>query len=175
MRVTLERWGGDDLAVLQRVNSPEMTRFFGGPESEEEVLARHRRYLRLNASTDSQMYRIDVDGTPVGGIGFWMADLDGEPAFEASWSVDRAIQGRGIATEALRQLIPLAAAREDRDVLVAYPGLDNPASNALCRNLGFELRGTKTDAWGGGELTYRVWVLDLAAVREAHSAHAAAG
>ena len=33
MQVTLERWGQDDLEVLRRANSPEMTRFLGGPES----------------------------------------------------------------------------------------------------------------------------------------------
>lgn len=166
MDVTLERWGADDLAVLQRVNSPEMTRFLGGPESEEEVIARHRRYLRLSASGEAQMYRIDLDGHPVGGVGFWLADESGTPALEAGWSVEVAYQGRGVATEALRHLIRIAADRGDRDLLVAYPGVDNLASNTLCRNLGFEPRGTRTDAWRGGQLTFRVWALDLARVRE---------
>jgi len=54
--------------------------------------------------------------------------------------------------------------RQWTDVLalhVAYPGVDNPASNALCRRAGFEHRGSASAPWRGGELTFNIWVLDL--------------
>lgn len=165
MGVALAFWAADDLAVLQRSNSPEMTQFLGGPESEEEVVARHRRYLRLNASGEAHMFRIDLDGRPVGGIGFWKTEHHGVPAYEAGWSVEVPFQGRGVAGSALGQLIDRAASVGDRELLVAYPGVDNAASNALCAGAGFERRGTGTEPWRGGTLTFHEWVLDLTRVR----------
>ena len=53
-------------------------------------------------------------------------------------------QGRGIAGAALRLVIRLVAARGERTLLVAYPGVDNPGSNALCRAAGFAHRGSGT-------------------------------
>ena len=45
------------------------------------------------------MFRIDADGTPVGGIGYWKVDHDGVPAWETGWSVEPAWQGLGIAPD----------------------------------------------------------------------------
>lgn len=161
MPITLRPWGEDDLSVLERANTPEMTAHLGGPETSEQVRERHARYLRLNASGDACMMRIDVDGEPAGGIGYWATEHDGTPAFEAGWSVEPRFQGRGVAGEALRKLTRLVAADGRRGLLVAYPGVDNLASNALCRRAGFEHRGSGTEPWRGGELTFNVWVLDV--------------
>ncbi len=161
MDVSLRRWAPEDLPVLQRANTPAMTAHLGGPETEAEVRERHARYLRLNETGESCMLRIDVDGVPAGGIGYWPVEHDGMPAFEAGWSVEPRWQGRGVATQALRQLIRLVADDGTRTLLVAYPGVDNPASNALCRRAGFEHRGSATAPWRGGELTFNNWVLDM--------------
>lgn len=101
-RITLTRWGPDDLPVLERANTPEMTRHLGGPETDEQVRERHARYLRLNETKEASMFRIDVDGVPAGGIGYWQAEHDGEPAFETGWNVLPEWQGRGVAKVALR-------------------------------------------------------------------------
>ncbi|MGN8554073.1 UNVERIFIED_CONTAM: GNAT family N-acetyltransferase [Microbacterium sp. SLM126] len=161
MLVQLRPWDAGDLPVLMRANSTEMTAHLGGPESEEAVRERHERYLRLNAAGEACMLRIDVDGEPAGGIGYWATDHEGAPAFETGWSVEPRFQGRRVAREALRQLTRLVAADGRRTLLVAYPGVDNVASNALCRSLGFEAGDTATLPWRGGELTIRTWVLDV--------------
>ncbi|MCC2032975.1 GNAT family N-acetyltransferase [Microbacterium allomyrinae] len=176
--VTLAPWGEGDLPLLERANTPEMTTYIGGPETAAELAERQARYLRLSASGDACMYRIEVDDEPVGGIGYWRTEHDGVPAWETGWHVYSEWQGRGIARAALRQIIRLVAGRAerdgpadrpgstdrpaDRDLLVAYPGVDNPASNALCRSAGFEHRGSATAPWRGGELTFNNWVLDMA-------------
>lgn len=161
MRIELRRWSEGDLAVLERANTPAMTAHLGGPESEDQVRARHARYLRLNDSGEACMMRVDVDGTPAGSIGYWQTDHEGAPAFEAGWEVDAEWQGRGVARAALRQLIRLVVDDGRRPLLVACPGVGNPSSNALCRGAGFELRGSSTAPWRGGELTFNTWVLDL--------------
>lgn len=161
MRITLHRWDAGDLPLLVEANTPEMTRYLGGPESDDDVRARHEKYLRFWDTGEGWMYRIDVDGVPAGGIGYWPVVHDGEAAYETGWNVSPGFQGRGVAREALRQILAVVRADGRRRLLVASPGVDNPASNALCRSAGFELRGSSTAPWRGGELTYHTWVLDL--------------
>jgi RimJ/RimL family protein N-acetyltransferase len=159
--VTLAPWGTGDLPLLERANTPEMTVHIGGPETSAQLVERQERYLRLVATGEAVMYRIEVDGVPVGGIGYWQVEHDGVPAWETGWNVFPEWQGQGIARRALRLIVREVAARHDRHLLVAYPGVDNPSSNALCRTAGFEQRGTGIMPWRGSELTYRTWVLDM--------------
>ena len=161
MQVTLTRWGHDDFPMLERANTPEMTAHLGGPETDTQVQERHERYLRLNESGEAHMMRVDVDGAPAGIIGYWEVEHEGVPAFETGWSVEPRWQGHGVAKAALRQIVGLVAADGRRELLVAYPGVDNPGSNALCRGAGFEHRGSGTEPWRGGELTFNSWVLDV--------------
>ncbi|MET0780876.1 MAG: GNAT family N-acetyltransferase [Microbacterium sp.] len=161
MRVTLRRWGADDMPVLERSNTPEMTAHLGRPESPEELQQRHERYLRLGRTGEARMFRIDVDDLPAGAIGWWQTDHDGIDAYETGWSVFPEWQGKGVAGVALRELIRLVAAQGDRDLLVAYPGVDNAPSNALCRRAGFQHTGSATEPWRGSPLTFNTWVLDM--------------
>lgn len=159
--ITLERWDAADRGLLTLLNTPEMTAHLGGPETAEQLDARHERYLRTGHDRPGAMYRIDVDGDPAGGIGFWPVDDGGVAAFEAGWSVVPEHQGRGVATEALRQLIAEVRRDGSRSLLLAFPGVDNAASNALCARAGFEQRGVGSEPWRGGILTFRRWALDM--------------
>ena len=49
--VSIRPWASDDLALLQRGNTIEMTAHLAGPETDEEVHARHEKYLRLCCAT----------------------------------------------------------------------------------------------------------------------------
>ena len=159
--VRLQPWGEGDLALLEQANTAEMTRHLGGPEPREDLEARQARYLRLNRQGHGAMYRIEVDGHPAGGIGYWPTSHPESAAYETGWNVLPAWQGRGVAREALRLLLRrLAGVAAPREAVYAYPSVDNPASNALCRAAGFEDRGEMTVPWRGGDLRTRVWVLD---------------
>jgi RimJ/RimL family protein N-acetyltransferase len=161
MTITLERWGDGDLPLLERYNTPEMTEHLGGPETPEQLVERQARYLRLWQTGEARMFRIELDGVPVGGIGYWQVDHEGEPAWETGWAIEPAWQGRGIAKEALRLVIRRVADDGSRRLLVAYPGVDNGPSNGLCRGAGFEHRGSGTIPWRGGQLAFNTWVLDM--------------
>jgi RimJ/RimL family protein N-acetyltransferase len=140
-----------------------MTRFLGGPESPEELRARHERYLRLNEGGEAWMYRVEVDGAPAGGIGFWPIVHDGVPAYETGWNVLPRFGGRGVARDALRLLLRIVADEAPRrDHLYAYPATDNARSNALCRSTGFLDRGERDYPYRDGTLRVRVWELDMA-------------
>ncbi len=159
--VTLHRWSPGDQSVLERANTPEMTRFLGGPETPEKLLERHENYLRHWESGHAHMFRIDVDGVPAGSIGWWRIEHKGTPAYETGWGVEPEWQGRGVARLALRRLIADVRADGERTLLVAYPGVENPGSNALCRGAGFTHTGSETAPWRGGELTFNIWELDM--------------
>ncbi|HEY6275217.1 MAG TPA: hypothetical protein VIX86_02690 [Streptosporangiaceae bacterium] len=42
--VRLEGWTQAGLSLLREANTPEMTAHLGGPETEDELLDRHRRF-----------------------------------------------------------------------------------------------------------------------------------
>ncbi|MFJ2506041.1 GNAT family N-acetyltransferase [Microbacterium sp. NPDC087592] len=159
----LRLWSENDLELLHAANTPAMTAHLNGPETEEQVVERQTRYLRLVASGEARMFVIeDAEGASLGSIGYWRMDWRDEPALETGWFVRPEAQGRGVASKALALLIDDARAhRGGRRFLAAFPGVDNPASNSVCRRNGFALVGTFTEAFRGAELTVNEWMLDL--------------
>ncbi|GAT73273.1 GNAT family N-acetyltransferase [Microbacterium hydrocarbonoxydans] len=163
--LTLRSWSADDRDLLQAANTPEMTAYLNGPETEEEIDERHARYLRLQSAGEARMFVIvDDEGERLGSIGLWPVDWHGAPAMETGWFVLPSAQGRGVATRALELLIEVARReRTGRRSLMACPGVDNAASNGVCRRAGFTLVGTVTEPFRGADLTVNEWVLDLEA------------
>ena len=134
--VRLEPWGEADLPLLRRlVGDPAMMEHLGGPESEEKIVARQARYVPAG----SNQFRIVAGGEAVGWVGYWERDWNGEKIREIGWAVLPAFQGRGIARAATEQAIALARAEDGPRGLHAFPSVDNPPSNQICRTLGFTL------------------------------------
>lgn len=167
VRVTLERWGPDDLAVLQRANTPEMTRFLGGPESGDALAERHADYLALWESGQVRMFRVAVDGAVAGYAGWWEEEHENEPVYEIGCVIEPEWQGRGVASAVLTEVVRLAAETGDRDVIVGYANAGNAASNALCARVGFTLTGTGAfpSEDGADPMPVNIWMIDRTAVR----------
>lgn len=164
--LALRPWQDDDLPLLHRANTPEMTSHLNGPESDDQILDRHARYLRYAGSGEARMFAILLDSTPVGSIGCWKVRWKDQDAWETGWFVLPEAQGRGVAAGALTLLIDdVRRHPERRDRLVAFPSVENPPSNAVCRRAGFELTGSTTETFRGAPLTVNEWELDLAARR----------
>lgn len=163
----LRPWSEADLPLLREVNAPSMTAHLGGPETEQQVLDRHRRYLDAAVDGTADMFVI-VAGTqavPVGTIGYWERRWHDEDVYETGWHVLPAFQGRGHATTAARLIVEHAREHGRRSALHAYPSADHPASNAVCRKAGFRLLGRSDFEYPRGRLM-RVndWRLDLRTV-----------
>jgi RimJ/RimL family protein N-acetyltransferase len=138
--VGLVPWGEGDLVLLERlVGDPEMMEHLGGPESPEKIAARQARYERA----DSGMFKIvdEATGEGVGSVGYWDRRWRGAQVYEIGWSVIPAFQGRGIAGSATVQVIAMARSERRHPFLHAFPSVENAASNAICRKLGFTLLG----------------------------------
>lgn len=162
--VSLHPWTADDLPVLERSNTAEMTVYLGGPESPEKLADRQERFLRLGETGEARMFTVnlpDVD-EPVGSIGFWETTWHDEPVYESGWSIATVYQGRGIAGRALQKCLEYAAANGDRDKVLAFPRIDNSASNALCRKLGFDFVGEEGFEYPqGNPIRVNTWAFDL--------------
>ena len=139
--VRIEPWDADGLALLQQQNTPEMTQHLGGPEPAEKLVERQARYERLADSGKGRFFKI-VDmttGEVVGSVGYWENEWHGEEIYEMGWGVLPPFQGRGIASAATAQAVASARADGKRRFLHAFPSVDNPPSNGVCRRVGFTL------------------------------------
>ncbi|WP_404472595.1 GNAT family N-acetyltransferase [Microbacterium aerolatum] len=160
--LTLRAWAESDFPLLQRANTPAMTAHLNGPESDQQLIERHERYLRLWSTGEARTFVILEDDLPVGSIGYWHTDWHGQPSFETGWFVLPEAQGRGVASAALTLLLADARShRGEKRMLVASPGVENLASNGVCRRSGFTLVGTFAETFRDAELTMNEWVLDL--------------
>jgi RimJ/RimL family protein N-acetyltransferase len=138
--LNLQPWSEDDLPLLEKLlGDPDMMAHLGGPESPEQILQRHQRYMRL-PETD-HMFKIvwGPSSEAVGSISFWEKSWRNQLIYETGWSILPAYQGRGIATKAAEAVIEQARLEHRHQFMHAFPSVSNPASNAICRKVGFSL------------------------------------
>jgi RimJ/RimL family protein N-acetyltransferase len=146
-----------------------MTKFLGGPESQEQLVKRQAKYLRLWEEGEARMFtiRVDSEEEPVGSVGYWKARWANADVYEAGWSIATRYQGRGFASRALRDCLQHAALFGDRQDVVAFPRVDNAASNSLCKSVGFAFRGEEDFEYPkGNPIRANVWSFDLTALQE---------
>ncbi|GAA0687714.1 GNAT family N-acetyltransferase [Kitasatospora atroaurantiaca] len=166
-QVRIEPWADHALDLLRRLNAPEMTEHLGGPETEEQILARHQRYLAIAGSGTGRMFRVVLlpEREEVGSVGYWERVWRGETVYETGWGVLPQFQGRGIAAAAVAAAVRCAAAEGKHRYLHAFPSLDNPPSNAICRKAGFSfLSECDFEYPPGTSMRCNDWRLDLTAV-----------
>ncbi|MGZ7147826.1 GNAT family N-acetyltransferase [Bacillus sp. BC08] len=137
--IQIKPWEDKDLDLLYRINTPVMMQHLGGPENEEQILKRHKRYLELVSRGCMFSILLLPERESVGSVGYWQNNWNDESVYETGWSVLPAFQGKGIATTAVKLAIEEASAENKYRYIHAFPSVDNPASNAICRKLGFEL------------------------------------
>jgi len=157
--VTLRPWQPEDRPLLDRFNTPAMTAHLVGPETEEELEKRHRRYLQRNRP--GGMLVICDGDIAVGSIGSWEIEEPDGSAWETGWSVLPEHQGRGHAGQALHALLELVRADGRHREIHAYPAAGNARSNALCRRAGFTLLRSRSFPFRGSEILSNDWVLEL--------------
>ena len=141
---------------------PVVMRELGGPVPAAEIPAVHGR--RLATTADDPWYFVVLampDAEPVGTIGIWQTEHEGAVVHETGWVLLAAHHGRGLASAALAELLDRAHAEPRFEHLHAFPGVTNPASNALCRKFGFELLGEEEGGYRDARLRVNHWVLAL--------------
>ncbi|MGH3657880.1 MAG: GNAT family N-acetyltransferase [Micromonosporaceae bacterium] len=145
---------------------PVVMAHLGGPLSPADIPPIHAR--RIVHSDDDVGYFViipDEATGPIGTVGIWRLELDGETVHEVGWMLLPAFQGRGIASQALAMVLDRAKAGARVDAVHAFPNIENPASNAICRKLGFELLGDRDGGYGGHRFRTNHWRLDMRTYR----------
>jgi RimJ/RimL family protein N-acetyltransferase len=134
LQVRIEPWADADLALLRLMNAPEMMEHLGGPETEEQILARHKRYVEIGGRGTGRMFSIVLlpELETIGSVGFWDSVWQEETTYEIVL-----FQGRGIATAAVAAAIARASIEQKHRFIHAFPSVNNPVSNAICRKLDF--------------------------------------
>ncbi|HEY2326140.1 MAG TPA: GNAT family N-acetyltransferase [Gaiellaceae bacterium] len=165
MTVHLESWSEDDLHVLEiTLGDPEMMTYLGGIESPDKLAERQARFAAMKNPEAGLMFTVvdDATGEKTGSVGYWEKSWNGDEVYETGWLIARAFQGRGIATEGMRQLIDRLRGSSARRYLHAFPNVDNAPSNAICRKLGFELLAEHEFEYPKGSfMRCNDWRLDL--------------
>jgi RimJ/RimL family protein N-acetyltransferase len=144
----------DEWLTIALETDPAVMSELGGPWTAEEARATHARRIALMRDAGTWWFTIrrvedgGAVGEPVGTIGLWDADWEGEAISETGWMVLPDHQGKGYASAALGRLLELAQAGDRWGDIHAFPGATNVPSNALCRKFGFE------QLEGGGDADY---------------------
>ncbi|MEU0397613.1 GNAT family N-acetyltransferase [Streptomyces sp. NPDC006208] len=164
--IRIEPWSEDDFDLLRAANAPELMDHLGGPETEEQLVLRHGRYVYLSADRTGRgrMFRIvwEPDGRAAGTVGFWEKTWNGRQVYETGWSVLPGFQGRGIATAGTLAAVEQARAARKHRFLHAFPSVGNGPSNAVCRKAGFTLVGEcEFEYPPGQQLRSHDWRIDL--------------
>jgi RimJ/RimL family protein N-acetyltransferase len=151
-QVRIVPWADGDLELLRRVNTPQMKKHVGGPETDEQVLARHQRYLNIAATGKGCMFSIVLipESEAVGTIGYWERIWQAETVYEMGWNILPSFQGRGIAAAA------------------AAAAVASHSSNAICRKVGFSfVEECEFEYPPGSFMQSNDWCLDLTGVEPA--------
>jgi RimJ/RimL family protein N-acetyltransferase len=136
----------------------------GGPWTEDEARATHRRRIAGIAERGYWWFTVrpvaeDGEiGTPVGTIGVWDSEWEGEPLSETGWMTLPEHQGRGYASAALAAILERERAEPRWGDIHAFPGATNAPSNGLCRKFGFELAGSGDADYAGRHFPVNHWV-----------------
>lgn len=163
--VRLQPWSQDDLPLLQKLlGDPEMTEHLGGPETPEQILRRHQRYLHLTEDSLDHMFKIvwGPDSRGVGSIGYWKKNWRDQLVYETGWLVLTKYQGQGIASRAAQAVLEQARQEPRFRFIHAFPSVNNEPSNAICRRLGFSLVETcRVEYPPGRTMLVNDWRLEL--------------
>ncbi len=161
--IELITYSDDDFALTEALETdPDTMRHLGGPVSVESARAAHVR--RLGGEHGEWWLKIvpDPGGPAAGVIGIWDSEWEGERVDEAGWMVLLEFRGRGIATQALGLLLDRARSEPRIETVHAFPNVENEASNALCRNAGFELIGKSDIEFRERPMRCNHWAIEVA-------------
>ena len=150
-----ERWLTEALETDARAMAE-----LGGPWPIENARQAHER--RLAGVLDGSVWWFsivpDPATGPIGTIGVWASEWQGEALSETGWMILPEFHGRGYGSAALAALLERARRDERWGDIHAFPGATNAASNGLCRKNGFELLGSGDADYGGRHFPVHHWV-----------------
>lgn len=154
--VNLRPYGEGDAALTVALETdPVVKRHLGGVLTPDGAAAVHRERMAGIARGD-RFWVVEAPG-PAGVVGIWATPWDGGILAEIGWMLLPGFHGRGLGRQAAAVVLHLHGDGEQR-ALHAFPATDNPASNAICRSLGFHRVDDVDLDYAGRPLRCAHWV-----------------
>ncbi len=158
-RLILRGWRESDFEPFAAMAADpaiaRFTTFNGQPQTRDEAWRTIATMAGQWSLRGYSMFALEAmaSGDFVGRAGVWSPE--GWHGYELGWTVTRAHQGRGYATEAVRACIDWGFAQFPVDALDSLIAPDNPASEAVARKLG---QAPRADTIHAGR-PHRIWTL----------------
>lgn len=154
-RMVLRRYCPEDAEPLYRRlgTDPESVRYSGWNPYASLEMAQDTVRRFIDSYNDDHVYAwvMDVDDVVIGTIGAY--DYRGDH-IEVGFSVVRDWQGRGYATEALKQVLEYLTENEGIPCVTAWCAADNAASRRVLEKAGMRLVDTEKDGLAVGDRVY---------------------
>ena len=144
-------------------SDPVVMADLGGPRPLDQIERAHRGRIAGGAGGGGMWLKIVPQGAggPIGALGVWRSEFEGEETWEVGWMLLAEFHGRGLGSEALGLLIERMRAEPRFELVHAFPGATNAASNGLCEKFGFQLQGESEVEFSGRQLRVNHWSLDV--------------
>ncbi len=168
-RLRLRRFRAEDAALLQSYRAdPEVARYQGWDEGYS--LTKAQSLIREMAAFDpgylGTWFQMAIEfketGSVIGDIGVHTIAEDPSQV-KVGYTLARAQQGKGLATEALSALLDYLFTEMKKHRVLAYVDIDNQRSIRLLERLGFQREGhLRESSWSKGEWRddYQYAILD---------------
>ena len=143
----LRPWSASDAeAVARHANNPRIAAGMRDAFPHPYTLEDAHRFIERASGAGNLFLAIEVKGEPVGGIGIHVLDDVYHCTGEIGYWLSESCWGRGIATEAVRALVPVVF--RDTDLVRIQAGIFscNPASARVLEKCGFVREAILKDA-----------------------------
>ncbi len=160
----LEMMADEDVELRLRLETaPQTMAELGGPRPREAVERAHAKSLALAAEGRCWPLKIIPDGgsSPASGVDVFESSHDDEAIYEIGWMVLLEFQNRGIAGQAVREVLERARQERKFRQIHAFPADTNGPSSKICEKNGFTNPGGCEVEFAGRILRCNHWRIDL--------------
>jgi RimJ/RimL family protein N-acetyltransferase len=147
--------------TLALETDPRVMRHLGGVSTPEAAERVHRWRVEAPARGDIFVTMVpDGDDAPVGVLGIWRSEIDGEAVYELGAMILPGHQALGLGAEAFKLVLPqVRTAGITR--IDSYPGVENVPSNTVLQRLGFVRVGERDLDYEGRPLRCAHWTREV--------------
>jgi RimJ/RimL family protein N-acetyltransferase len=158
----LEMMTAADAGIRVRAETdPQMMSELGGPRPREDIERAHATSLALAAEGKCWPLKVMVDGVAAGAVVIWESSHAGQAIYEIGWLILPEFQGRGLASQAVRETLAKARAERKFGQIHAFPAVTNIPSNKVCERSGFGSLGECDVEFGGRQLRCNHWQVEV--------------
>ncbi|MEA2637809.1 MAG: hypothetical protein QOE18_866 [Chloroflexota bacterium] len=151
-----------ELRILEETD-PRMMSELGGPRPIADIERAHARSIVLAAEGECWPLKVIPDGSSsaAGSVSIFPSSHGGEEIYEVGWMILTEFQNRGLASEAVREVLEQARTARKFGQLHAFPGITNGSSNRICEKNGFTNLGACEIEFSGRTMPSNHWRIDL--------------